>query len=218
MSRYDLGNPGEEQFEPGSSGRVLRNKLGLTTQREAERMEAALLVVAQGRSYLQIETDTRISVAVIKDLHRAWLSPMYDFAGEVRSVDLAKGLVRFAPAAYLANSLIELDAVLAANTPCEGMELQRLVQAIARVHAELVLVHPFREGNGRMSRWIADLMSLQAGYPPLEWAFDQNSEVRRGRYFAALRRGFVLDFSPLEELVREAIETATKHEGGDQRS
>jgi len=173
-------------------------------------MEAALLAIAQGRSYLQVETDTRITVDLIRDLHRSWLGPLYEFAGEIRTADLAKDNVRFAPAAYMEGSLSAFDKVLAANTPCEGMTLGRLVAAIARVHAELVLVHPFREGNGRLSRWVADLMALQAGFPPLEWGFDWDSVMRRERYFAALRRGFAMDFSPLEVLVKDALVTAVR--------
>lgn len=173
-------------------------------------MEAALLAVAQGRSYLQIETETRMTVDLVRELHRSWLGTLYDIAGKIRTIDLAKDNVRFAPAAYLEGSLRELDQVLAAHTPCEGMSLDRLVTAIARVHAELVLVHPFREGNGRLSRWVADLMALQAGYPPLEWGFDWDLVRRRELYFAALRRGFAMDFNPLEALVKQALETAVR--------
>ena len=104
----------------------------------------------------------------------------------------------------------ELYQALAAYTPCEGMALDRLVAAIARVQAELVLVHPFREGNGRLSRWVADLMALQAGYPPLEWGFDWHPVKRRELYFRALRRGLAMDFSPLEALVRKALETSVR--------
>jgi cell filamentation protein len=135
---------------------------------------------------------------------------LYDFAGEIRTVDLVKDNVRFAPAAYIKGSLLELGKVLAANTPCEGVSWGRLIAAIARVHTELVLVHPFREGNGRLSRWVADLMALQAGYPPLEWGFDWDPIRRQEEYFAALRRGFAMEFSPLEALVKNALETAVR--------
>ncbi len=173
-------------------------------------MEAALLAVAQGRSYLEIETDAVITVELVRGLHRSWLERLYDFAGEIRTIDLIKDTVRFAPITYMERSLSELDKVLADQTPCEGMDIDQLAGAIARVHAELVLVHPFREGNGRLSRWVADIMALQAGFPPLEWGFDWDPEERRGRYFAALRRGFAMDFSSLENLVREALTAAVR--------
>lgn len=173
-------------------------------------LEAALLAVAQGRSYGQVETDTTITVTLLQDLHRSWLGMLYDFAGDIRTVDLVKGTVRFAPVAYMESSLKELDAVLGRHTPCEEFSLDQLIDSIARVHAELVLVHPFREGNGRLSRWVADLMALQAGYPPLEWGFDWEPAARRDRYFAALRRAFAMDFRPLEALVKQSLETAVR--------
>jgi cell filamentation protein len=87
MSRYDFGAPGEEEFEPGSNGRVLRNKLGLTTETQVGQMESALLAVAQGRSYLKLQTDTPITVNLIRDPHRSWLASLYDFAGQIRTVN-----------------------------------------------------------------------------------------------------------------------------------
>jgi len=53
-------------------------------------------------------------------------------------------------------------------------------------------------------------MALQAGYPALEWGFDWEPVERRNRYFAPLRRGFLMDFSPLEAIVREALEAAVR--------
>jgi cell filamentation protein len=210
VSRYDVGAPGEDEFQPGSDRKVLRNWFGFTSLHDVNYMEAALFAVAQGRSYGQIETNTPFTVSLIRELHRSWLGPLYTFAGEIRTIDLAKGTVHFAPVAYMATSLKELDRVLAEHTPCEGMGLDRIITAIASVHTELVLVHPFREGNGRLSRWVADLMALQAGFPPLEWGFDWEPEARRERYFTALRRGFAMEFSPLEALVREALESALR--------
>lgn len=93
-----------------------------------------------------------MTVALICDLHRSWLGPLYEFAGTIRKVDLAKDEVRFAPLVYLEGSLRTLDEVLRQHTPCERMSRKRLVPAIAQVHAELILVHPFREGNGRLAR------------------------------------------------------------------
>jgi cell filamentation protein len=210
MNRYDLGAPGEEEFEPGSHRSVLRNRRGIISPREIGALEASLLAIAQARSFHQVETDTPITVALVRTLHRSWLGSLYAFAGSIRQVDLAKGNVRFAPAAYLEGSLRELDQVLLRYTPCEGMACEQLIPAIARVHAELVLVHPFREGNGRMARWIADLMALQAGFPALDWGFERDTEARREKYFAALRRGFAMDFSALEGLVEEALENAVR--------
>ena len=153
VSRYIVGTPGDEEFEPGSERQVLRSKLRLTNPREIDHIEAALLTVAQARSYGHIETETPITVALIRDLHRSWLGTLYEFAGEIRSVDLIKDTLCFAPVAYIDGTLQALDRTLATHTPCSRMDLDGLVSSIAYVHAELILVHPFREANGRLSRW-----------------------------------------------------------------
>ncbi|RYG31451.1 cell filamentation protein Fic [bacterium] len=195
-----------DEFEPGSDGLVLRNLLGITDPQLADRAEAFLLREAQAESFRTFPADRRFDVELIQALHRSWLGNLYPFAGEIRTVDLSKGAVRFAPVPYMEGSLRGLDAVLAEQTPCTGMEREALVRAVARVHGELVLVHPFREGNGRIARWVADLMSLQAGYPPLDWGFGGDTDAVRERYFAALRRAFLTDYVPLEALVAEALD------------
>ena len=210
MNRYGTDSSDLDEFEPGSEGKVLRNRRGITDPDEADRLEAALLALAQARSYGRLEPSTPLTTGLIRDLHRWWLESLYDFAGELRTIDLSKGYVRFAPVAYLQASLDELDAVLAVETPCAGMEKERLIRAIARVHVELVLVHPFREGNGRLSRWVADLMALQAGFPPLDWSFDRDTDARREEFFAALRRGFSGHNGPMETLIRQALEMSIR--------
>lgn len=210
MSRYKIGAPGDGEYQFCSSGKVLRNKLGLTNPARIALVESTLLAVAQARSLGHIETNTVFSVALVQGLHRSWLGSLYHFAGEIRNVNMSKGAVVFAPVAYLETTLNELDQVFSAETPCQNMSKDRLIHALARVHAELILAHPFREGNGRLARWVADLMSLQAGFPALDWEFDVQSDERRGEYFSALRDGFAMNFRPLEDLVSLAIERAVR--------
>lgn len=71
------------------------------------------------------------------------------------------------------------------HTPCHPASPDRLAEALAEVHVEFVLIHPFREGNGRTARILAVLMGLQAGLPALY--FDRLSGRRRQEYFAAVR-------------------------------
>ncbi len=55
--------------------------------------------------------------------------------------------------------------MLARHTPCKPRELEEVCLSVAMVHADFLYIHPFREGNGRMARWLADIMITQAGYP-----------------------------------------------------
>lgn len=77
---------------------------------------------------------------------------------------------------------------------------------IAIVHEELLLIHPFRDGNGRMARWLADVMAIQAGYPAPAYGFSgRGSKRRRAEYLAAVKRGYIQDYAPLANYFEEAI-------------
>ncbi len=67
--------------------------------------------------------------------------------------------------------MAELESdVLAVYMPCQFAELDKIIEALAITHCELVLIHPFREGNGRLARLLATLMALQAGLPLLDFS------------------------------------------------
>jgi cell filamentation protein len=57
--------------------------------------------------------------------------------------------------------------------------LDQMAMAIAVVHAELLLIHPFRDGNGRLARWVADVMAIQAGYPTPAYGFSGQGNKKR---------------------------------------
>ena len=69
---------------------------------------------------------------------------------------------------------------------------------------ELVLIHPFREGNGRVARLLAVLMGLQAGLPPL--FFDETTGRKRTQYFAAVRQGMDQNYEPMTRIFSAVIE------------
>jgi cell filamentation protein len=81
--------------------------------------------------------------------------------------------------------------------------------ALAEVHVELVLIHPFREGNGRLSRLLATLMALQAGLPLLD--FSGLAESSRQGYFAAVQAGLDRNYRPMTDLFTQIIYATGKH-------
>ena len=75
-----------------------------------------------------------------------------------------------------------------------------VARALAEIHVELVLIHPFREGNGRLSRLLAILMALQAGLPILD--FSDIEAKRREIYFKAVQAGLERNYKPMEEVFK----------------
>ena len=83
-----------------------------------------------------------------------------------------------------------------------------MAEALAAVHAELILIHPFRDGNGRLARLLALLMGLQAGLPPLD--FSPLDGRGKKRYIAAIHAAMGRDYRPLATLFEQIIERTRK--------
>jgi cell filamentation protein len=213
VSRYGTGLGGEDQFEPGSGGLVLKNLIGVKDPREMEVQETRALMVAYDWSLERFSGDSCFSFVDLREMHKRWLSGIYEFAGSVRTVNLSKGDVMFAPAEHLHNSIREFEVLLQGATPCRAQGTEDLARIIALVHGEFILVHPFREGNGRLGRWLADLMSFQAGGPTIDWQFDIETDRRRDEYHAAMREAFAKRFSALEELVSDGLARGAEQPG-----
>ena len=86
--------------------------------------------------------------------------------------------------------------------------MERIVQALAEVHVELVLIHPFREGNGRVARILSTLMASQAGLPMLN--FRDITGRKREEYFVAINNGLSRDYRLMERLFEKIIEQSIK--------
>ncbi|MCX6996642.1 MAG: Fic family protein [Kiritimatiellaeota bacterium] len=94
-------------------------------------------------------------------------------------------------------------------TPCHRGEEEKVVHALAVVHAELLLIHPFREGNGRLARWLAELMAAQAGQPLPQYHFSgRGGQSEREQYLAAVQRGYAGDYRLLEDFFTRALARA----------
>lgn len=206
--RYDASDNLEGQFQPGSDGEVLRNKLGIVTAEEMDDVELQLLDQLYEKVLSELTADQVIASADLKEWHRSWLGNVYEWAGCERSVNMAKGEFHFAAAAQIPRLLDELDRkYLSKLTPCEGFSEQLLTEAIATTHVELILIHPFREGNGRLARLLAGVMALQAGWPEPDftsWDADKNG------YFSAIQAGVSGDYGPMKTLVRQALRDGEK--------
>jgi len=199
-------------FEPGSRGRVLRNRLAITSVRDMQRAESETLLAVQEWAIGHFQASHRFSAADVALLHRQWLGGIYSWAGEYRQVNVSKGGFMFAAAAQVPRLMAAFESnELARCTPCESMDEAALVAALARTHAELVLIHPFREGNGRCARLLGWLMALQAGRPPLD--FTPLAGRGKAAYFAAIQAALGHDYAPLERCFSRVLERTSRAGG-----
>jgi cell filamentation protein len=207
-SKYEAFGP-EAAFEPGSRGRVLHNLLGITRVRDMNEAESQALEIAQDTTLDQYGVDHRFTAADICALHQLWLGPIYSWAGKYRNVNISKDGFQFAHAPLISGLMRELErGTLRRHTPCRNADDSEVARAVAEVHAELILVHPFREGNGRLARLLALLMALQAGLPPLN--FSPLTGRGKRAYIAGIHAAMDRNYLPLTALFLRVIERSRR--------
>lgn len=202
--RYKTDGLVEDQYEAGANGLVLQNLLHIKDKREIEEVETGELYRATDKLTEIYDQDHRFTAADICNMHGNWLGTVYEWAGKYRQVTISKGGFTFALPKFIPQLMADFEKNgLSRYTPCTFKDREEQVQALAIVHTELLLIHPFREGNGRLSRLLAMLMALQAGLPPLD--FSEFEGKRKEEYFAAVRKGLERDYQPMEKFFNAVI-------------
>ena len=204
QGRYSTSGLVEDQYMPGSDGKVLINLLEITTRQEIERVETELLFDVTDQLLDELDRNRRFSADDILQIHRRWLGSVYEWAGTYRQVMMSKGDFMFAAPAHIPRLMADFERdLLAKYTPCIFESRQEITTALAIVHTELILIHPFREGNGRVSRLLSVLMALQAGLPLLD--FSGFEKERQQEYFAAVRYGLDRNYEPMVKVFTDVI-------------
>ena len=158
---------------------MLENKLGITDSAELARIEEKIskqkAVEMFESGYLEsLEAGTFESLAKI---HKYLFDKIYDFAGELRKVNISKGNFRFAPLMYLDAALQSIDKMP-----------QSTFDEIVEKYVEMNAAHPFREGNGRSTRiWLDLMLKKEIGYV-VDW-----SKVDKEDYLLAMERSPIKD-------------------------
>jgi cell filamentation protein len=189
------------EFQPGSNDRVLANKLGIQSVEDMDELE--LLQRLYEEVLVKHLPNRALTAEDLKTWHRRWLGNVFAWAGQERSVNMGKDGFMFAASAQIPRLLAEFERTcLARWTPCNGMATDTLVEAIAVTHVEFILIHPFREGNGRLSRLLADVMAVQSGREPLDYS-TWNSD--KPAYIQAIHQGVQMEYAPMKRLVAQAL-------------
>ena len=210
--RYDTSGLVEAQFEPGSNKRVLKNLLGIKRKRDMDQAEGDALRTATDRSLHSFDAVHRFTAADLRERHKLWLGGIYEWAGEYRQVNVSKGGFTFAAAGAIPSLMNEFEnGPLRRNTPCAFDSREKVIEALAEVHVEFLLIHPFREGNGRLARLLTNLMASQAGLPFLDFQFLKGKA--KEEYFSAVRAGLDRNYCPMQGVFRVALEKALRASG-----
>ncbi|QFY90582.1 Fic family protein [Magnetovirga frankeli] len=169
---------------------ILPNKLGITDQVELAKTEEKISKQKAKQLFDSGEIDNAEvgSFAGLAFVHARLFGDLYDFAGKMREVNIAKGDFRFAPLMYLEASLRHIDAMP-----------QSSFDEIIEKYVEMNVAHPFREGNGRATRIWLDLMLKKAIKKVVDW-----NQVDKAEYLSAMQRSVVKDIE-LKSLLKQAL-------------
>ena len=169
---------------------MLENKLGITSspalaeaeeriskKKAVELFESGILDTLEAGKFVSLQT-----------IHRVLFEDIYDFAGKIRAVNLAKGSFRFAPLMYLDAALQNIDKMPQGN-----------FDLIVEKYVEMNIAHPFREGNGRATRiWLDCMLKKEIGMV-VDW-----SKVDKEDYLLAMERSPVRDIE-IKHVLRTAL-------------
>ncbi|MDR1361470.1 MAG: Fic family protein [Rickettsiales bacterium] len=169
---------------------VLQNKLNLKSQialnKEEERISKQ-----RAREFYDSGKIDKIKVgtfAGLAQIHKFLFGDIYDFAGKIRDVNIAKGNFRFAPLMYLPQSLAHIDKMP-----------QKTYDQIIEKYVEMNIAHPFREGNGRATRIWLDLILKKELKKVIDW-----NKVDKEEYLSAMQRSPVKDLE-IKVLLKSAL-------------
>ena len=207
--RYNTSGLIENQYEPGSNKQVLKNLPGIKSKQEINQIEAKELLRVTNQITEDYDKNHGFTATDICYIHHSWLGSIYEWAGHYRNVTMIKDNFPFAAPSLVPKLMDEFEGeVLRRYTPCNFDSRSEVVRALAVVHTELLLIHPFREGNGRIARLLAIIMALQTKLPFLD--FSDLKDQKIDEYFAAVRAGLERDYKPMEKIFNDVIYRSLK--------
>lgn len=192
MDRYDASQ--DHYCYPGSS--VLRNKLNIQTEEELEHAERE---VTEFTITLVQYVAPPYSLESFKSLHFRLFSELYDWAGSVRTVDISKGGTPFCTCGRIEAESSKLFAALQRESWLVGLDRDVFCERLAEYYCEFNMIHPFREGNGRVQRLLFEHLALSAGYE-LDW-----QDVTQGEWIQANIDGVGVNYHPMEKIFKRIV-------------
>lgn len=171
---------------------ILENKLNITSQIELSKVEEKISK-QKARQLFDSGDINKVQIGTFEGLqyiHKYLFEDIYDFAGKIRKVNIAKNNFRFAPLMYLEHSLKYIDTMP-----------QTTFEEIIEKYVEMNIAHPFREGNGRATRIWLDLILKENIKQVIDWNL-----VDKDEYLSAMERSVIKDIE-IKHLLKQALTT-----------
>lgn len=188
---------------PANEGEILPNKPGYTTVQEISEAEFIGFLRAQEYFIDKLGQKTRFNLKYLYALHKKALHDVYSFAGKLRTVNMSKGGFSFPSALFLPQAMYSFEQEILLPLNHTYKDKSDLVRDLAKMHAELLFIHPFREGNGRTTRLLTAMIYLYhtRSYPDIDKLLNERKE----EYIAAVQAAALQDYQKMYRLFREGF-------------
>ncbi|MBQ3736747.1 MAG: putative adenosine monophosphate-protein transferase Fic [Candidatus Methanomethylophilaceae archaeon] len=194
QNQYDYEEDGTYCY-PGTD--VLKNKLNIHDKEilsDAERSISLVRMIELEEHPIRGNYD----LGHLKRIHKALFGDIFEWAGQLRTVDISKGTM-FCKCEYIESNANKLFRELKDENNLIGLKMEDMASRLAYYLCEINAIHPFREGNGRTQRLFVKQLAFDAGYY-LDFTGISDEEM-----INASVRGFVLDYSYMESLIKRGI-------------
>lgn len=179
---------------PGT--KILINKFNIKDESTLQEAEREITTIAlRGISFSPPPYDLNY----LKEIHRLLFSHIYDWAGEVRSIDISKEETRFCTSSRIEPEANKILNSLRDKEYLVNTSKAELITQMAELYADLNMIHPFREGNGRTQRILFEHIALNCGYT-IDWGVVSTKE-----WTTANAHGANCDFGLLEAIFQSAL-------------
>ena len=170
---------------------VLKNKLNIQDENKLENAEREITDLTINKVKYQAPP---YNLRYLQSIHFALFSDLYDWAGHTRDVNISKGGTTFCIFARIVPEIDKLFLQLTRDKWLTGLSKSELCKKLAEYYCEFNMIHPFREGNGRVQRVFFEHLALSTGYE-LEW-----SDVTSSEWIGANIDGVNVNYEPMEAI------------------
>jgi cell filamentation protein len=186
-------NNDDPYLYPGT--RILRNRLGIADSKALDRIERQLVTqrIKDG-----VPTG-KFDLAHLQAIHRHLFQDLYDWAGELRTVEINKGGHQFQFRQYIQTGMADVHRRLRASYFLKGLSAADFASRAAVIIGDVNYVHPFREGNGRTQMQYLKQLAAQAGHEL------DLTRIKPGAWMEAAKASFATDYAPMVSALRDAI-------------
>lgn len=179
---------------------ILRNRLGIRDAKELDYQERFFVSNRAAQGVPNGDFD----FAHLRSIHRHLFQDVYDWAGEVRTVEISKNGHQFMFRRYIENGMTDVHRRIVRAGRFKGSSLEAFALAVGPIMGDVNYIHPFREGNGRTQLYYLEQLSVAAGHPLDLRHIDPTAWVE------ASRRAHEADYAPMTEAVAGALKRSAE--------